>query len=758
MPQERKPDLTVSFAGVDETQGSPVAPLTASLDETIATPRSDSSNGAGPGRVAQRFPSIDGYQITGVLGQGGMGIVYRAVQIKLNRTVALKVLPAIVSTANPTMVSRFRREAEAAARLHHTNIIPIYDYGESSDGYYYAMELVVGKPLDELIHHFSDRDVSTASPVCLAETLMSLSLSPRPQPVPQSSTSSASLSKTSPSGRGRAYFRHVTRWMADAADALHYAHGQGIIHRDIKPANLVLSEDGRIMVADFGLAKKSDEHSMTMTGSIVGTLRYVSPEQAMARRVPVDHRTDVYSLGATMYELLCFARAHPGEEEKEILGAVLSREPVAPRKVNPAIPAELETICLKALEKSPDARYESAKALADDLRRYSQDLPIAAKRPGPVRRAAKFVRRHKALVITSTTAVLLVAVTVSLAFARTALREQRIETLRESAQNYALLNRWADAEADLTKALDLRPHDVDTLLYMTWLKLERFKSAPKHAGERALKDAEALCSKMLAIDPNHVVALNYYGVALRRLARYDEAITALEHAVKLEPEKYSLWSNLGAAYAEAGNLEKAAELLGRGADVAGDQRDTWRAAAWRNLAVLELHLQDDHAVGHIANAIGCDKDDALTWAVRARIRMELAGSLDLESALDDAKFADRAAGEENPKTKRVLALAYLRNRRPERAIEQSRLAIELGDMPAINHLVMALAEARRNNPIGAQDQLAMAEQTWPEALRAPGAFVARAQGSELWIESADELIRLREEVKPILAEAGNGRP
>ncbi len=374
-------------------------------------------SGSGPSSMSagMKLPRIEGYQITGVLGQGGMGIVYKAVQTKLNRMVALKVLPAMVGSANPAAVQRFRREATAAARLHHTNIVPIYDFGESTDAYFYAMEFIEGRPLDEVIGQVSqkfdqtdsDGRHGTASPPTAA--VLAMAISELELPIPPRSDASSDGTFSGPisppvagtaSGlRGRAYYRQVSRWVCDAAEALHYAHGQSIIHRDIKPANLILSNDGRIMVADFGLAKSAGDGSVTRTGALLGTLRYLSPEQAMARRMRVDHRTDIYSLGATMYELLCFRPAYPGTDDKEILGAVMTRDPPPPRKFNQNIPAELETICMKCMEKSPDARYETARALADDLRRYINDLPIVARRPGAITRSLKFIRRRRAPVI-----------------------------------------------------------------------------------------------------------------------------------------------------------------------------------------------------------------------------------------------------------------------------------------------------------------------------------------------------------------------
>ena len=183
--------------------------------------------------------------------------------------------------------------------------------------------------------------------------------------------------------------------MADAAEALHYAHQQGLIHRDIKPSNFMLCRDGRIMIVDFGLVKTAGEHSVTATGSLIGTYRYMSPEQVGAKRIAVDARSDVYSLGASLYELLTLRPAFPATEQSELLRQILFDEPVRPRKLAPTVPVDLQTICLKALEKSPNRRYATAQAMADDLSFYLRDLNIVARPQGPVRRFMKLVRRRR---------------------------------------------------------------------------------------------------------------------------------------------------------------------------------------------------------------------------------------------------------------------------------------------------------------------------------------------------------------------------
>jgi eukaryotic-like serine/threonine-protein kinase len=202
------------------------------------------------------------------------------------------------------------------------------------------------------------------------------------------------------------YFRTVAQLGIQAAEALDYAHQQGIVHRDIKPANLLVDATARLWVTDFGLAQVQSDTRLTMTGDLVGTLRYMSPEQALAKRVVVDHRTDVYSLGATLYELLTLEPAFAGTDRQELLRQIAFEEPRLPRRRNKAIPAELEIIMLKALEKNPAERYATAQELADDLRHFLEDKPIRARSAGLARRLRKWGRRHPAWVAAAAAALM----------------------------------------------------------------------------------------------------------------------------------------------------------------------------------------------------------------------------------------------------------------------------------------------------------------------------------------------------------------
>ncbi len=333
------------------------------------------------------------------IGRGGMGVVYEAQQISLNRKVALKVLASELGLTSNS-VERFQREAEAAAKLHHSNIVPIYATGEQDGAYFYAMELIEGASLDRVLQQLRQERAHPAkdTPEPAAPTPKSPSAPPElactasyggPTQV-TSSSGNSSYSLTS----GSSYFDTVARMIADVADALGHAHKNGVIHRDIKPSNLLLCTDGRLSVNDFGLARMLEKPGMTVTGEFVGTPAYMSPEQITAGRVPLDHRTDIYSLGATLYELLTLERPFRGDGRDQVLAQILQKDPVAPRKIDKKIPVDLETICLKALDKDPDRRYQHAGEMAADLRRYLNRFAIMARRAGPVARAVKLARRH----------------------------------------------------------------------------------------------------------------------------------------------------------------------------------------------------------------------------------------------------------------------------------------------------------------------------------------------------------------------------
>ncbi|UCF14893.1 MAG: protein kinase [Phycisphaerales bacterium] len=327
------------------------------------------------------------------LGAGGMGVVYQARQISLNRQVALKILP-LGFAVDASAVERFRREARAAAKLRHRNIVTIHAEGAESTVCYYAMEMIEGHNLDSVIKSLraaksSDIERQGSSAPKISDNGYDRQTDDGPEP------SETACCLIDDHASTRKYFDRVARLISEVADALEYAHSEGIIHRDIKPSNLMLTDDGRLVLLDFGVARIIEERAMTVVGSLVGTPRYMSPEQIESDSRPVDHRSDIYSLGVTLYELLTLAWLFDGNTREKIINQIVNEQPRRPRQIDRHIPIDLETICCKAIEKEPHRRYQNAGEFTEDLRRYLQRRPIKARRVGPAGRAAKLVLRHK---------------------------------------------------------------------------------------------------------------------------------------------------------------------------------------------------------------------------------------------------------------------------------------------------------------------------------------------------------------------------
>jgi serine/threonine protein kinase len=330
------------------------------------------------------------YRIVREVGRGGMGVVYEAQQMSLARRVALKVLP-FAATLDARQLQRFKNEAQAAACLQHQHIVPVYAVGCERGVHYYTMQFIDGQTVAAMIAELR----RTSGPKTAAEPEPTSPYTPCPG---GGETVAVAALSTEHSTRSLAFFRSVAELGRQAAEGLDHAHQLGVIHRDVKPANLMLDSRGNLWITDFGLAHCQSQASLTMTGDLVGTLRYMSPEQALAKRVIVDHRSDVYSLGATLYELLTLQPVFAGTDRQELLRQIAFEEPRPPRRLNKAVPAEVEIIVLKALEKNPAERYGTAQELADDLRRFLEDQPIRARRPSLRLRVSKWARRHRTLV------------------------------------------------------------------------------------------------------------------------------------------------------------------------------------------------------------------------------------------------------------------------------------------------------------------------------------------------------------------------
>jgi len=332
--------------------------------------------------------SLGDFRIVRELGRGGMGIVYEAEQLSIGRRVALKVLP-YAAMLDRRQIARFQNEAKAAATIEHPHIVPVYFVGNDRGVYYYAMRLIHGQNLAELLHEL--RSPGSNGPEPRKDSSMESTLRGGVNTV----STDVIASRTS---RRSSFYASIAQVGVQVAEALEYAHGHGIIHRDIKPANILIDEVGDAWVTDFGLARIESEISMTMTGDLVGTLRYMAPEQIGANPSAVDHRCDVYSLGATLYELLTLEPIFEGKDRAALLRKIELHDPRAPSKLDSEIPRDLETVILKSLNKDPQDRYASANLLADDLRRFLTHKPIRAKRTPFTRRIRLWTRRHPIVV------------------------------------------------------------------------------------------------------------------------------------------------------------------------------------------------------------------------------------------------------------------------------------------------------------------------------------------------------------------------
>ena len=399
--------------------------------DVLADLESSATDGSSHGLPAEESPgrvsgTLGDYRLIREVGRGGMGVVYEAEQLSLRRRVALKVLP-FASALDSKQLQRFKNESLAAAHLNHAAIVPVYAVGCERDVHYYAMRFIDGQPLSVLIEELRRiegrdgtapvRPEGDAEASAMARALTSGRLgapSPgsggdevtavydpdgsSPSAVPSAPpTSSTGPSSAGTSTRSRAFFEVAARLGQEAAEALDHAHEQGILHRDVKPSNLLVDVPGQLWVADFGLARLQGDAGLTMTGDLLGTLRYMSPEQALARRVGIDHRTDIYSLGVTLYELLTLEPAYGGRDRQEVLRRIAFEDPRPPRRINPSIPVDLETVVLKAMAKDPSGRYATAQELADDLGRFLKHEPIRARRSTAWDRSVKWAQRRPAV-------------------------------------------------------------------------------------------------------------------------------------------------------------------------------------------------------------------------------------------------------------------------------------------------------------------------------------------------------------------------
>lgn len=538
------------------------------------------------------------YRIVREIGRGGMGIVYEAVQESLGRQVALKVLPQH-AVSKDSQTQRFKREAQAAARLNHPNIVPVFGVGEQNGTLFYAMQLIRGLGLDQVAAEVKRiRDLrppirtstkehdnqsnpaaaesSHSSVKDLAKVLVtgvetndvgqgqtSNGVSHFGQPNTDLGSSKTILKNTSGHNGSLTYWMRVAKIGEQVALALQYAADEGVLHRDIKPANLLLDLQGKVWVTDFGLATDLSKDGMTETGDIIGTIRYMAPERLRGVSSPL---VDVYSLGATLYELVTLEPIYGQLPREQILQAVSTVVPKRPRAVDSNIPQDLETIIQKALAKEPHERYENAKSLADDLRCFLENKPIKARRAQPVDLIWKWCRRNPAVAsLLTISSVLLIMLSIGL-WISNLIRRERDEAihqreLAELAQNTSnqLLVRTSLAEKEarirehLAKAVALQQSGREGQRFGS---LDQIRQAallqPSAELNRELVDSAIATLALTDIETevefkttlNSPSCFNHQGTQFVQIQSYDATNQSNQNGQRREESPYSDFSLL----------------------------------------------------------------------------------------------------------------------------------------------------------------------------------------------------------------------
>jgi serine/threonine protein kinase len=530
--------------------------------------------------VTDEAGRLGDFRIIREIGRGGMGVVYEAEQISLGRRVALKVLP-FAGVLDERQLKRFKLEAAAAAALKHPNIVSVYCVGCERGVHFYAMEYVEGQTLAAVVDGLKDEVRSTkdeeATPLPAGEDRVrevGKAASSPPYEAPNDSIRPSSFAlrpsamETSPvaafstdyTTNPQRFFRHVAELGIQAAEALHHAHEMGIIHRDIKPANLLLDHEGQLYIADFGLARLSTDAGMTLTGDMLGTLRYMSPEQASGAKL-LDERTDIYSLGVTLYELLALKPAFAENDRQKLIRQVVEQEPQRLRAINPRIPADLETVILKAIAKEPAERYASAKVLAEDLERFIRTEPIRARRATVPQKVIRWSRRHRGLVAAAAIVLVLstgLALAAALLFAME--RDRTVAALADSDRERTYATARLDVATglltlvgqQLASDLESIPHASKLQREILEKSLKFYEQLPQHdRDDRQLRFAQVRAMRSLSAVYGSVNdgALRHKGRGLLR-----QAISIQEELSENDPENTRYMRELGLLYSDYARL------------------------------------------------------------------------------------------------------------------------------------------------------------------------------------------------------------
>jgi len=473
------------------------------------------------------------FEILSLIGTGGMGAVFLARQLSLDRDVALKVISDI-SGGRGNSLERFKREAKVLAKVSHPNIVPIYEVGQDGPYSYFAMEYVKGTSLDRILSA-----IRSAAPGVKASQVMQECLQDR--------VSGSEDNRQTPGGTeiDADYIIAISRIIISVASALGYAHEKGVLHRDVKPSNILIDATGIPKLVDFGLARAETQQTITVAGEFFGTPSYVSPEQ-IRKPETVDCRSDVYSLGAAFYECFTLHPPFEGDTVNETLTRVISREAVPPKKYCPRLSADLNTVLLHALEKSPEDRYASAGDFTADIENVLDFRPIAAKRPSITRRAYKTLRRSPLKVAVIIALVMVVILGYVLAHTHTRASAERAFSLGRIKFD---AGEYEEALTYFEKSLRENPGNAEAYC----------KAGTCYHILRQFEKALEAYQNAIRLDPNFAAAYRGLGNVYVLLHRDEDAIEAYKRAIKITPKNTELYVGLADIYASADYPDKSRE-------------------------------------------------------------------------------------------------------------------------------------------------------------------------------------------------------
>ncbi len=697
------------------------------------------------------------------IGRGGMGVVYEAQQVSLNRRVALKILP-FAAVLDSKQIARFKNEARAAAQLEHSNIVSVFAVGVERGVHYFAMQYVDGQPLDRAIAEMREaagrrrNDLAqtpagdaTSAPEAIVDAVIA-------EDNFAAETACVRPTRTSmlvrQSDDRPEYFRTVVRLGIQAAGALHAAHEFGIVHRDVKPSNLLLDSDGKLWVTDFGLARFQTDATLTRTGDIIGTTRYMSPEQISGQNDLIDRRTDIYSLGATLYELLVLRPAFEDDDARTLLTRIQQDEPKRLRQLEPRIPRDLETVILKAMSKRRGERYRTAQRFADDLQRILDGRPTVARPPTLPQRVGRWAARRQRFVMAGAAVCLLALVGMVVSTVLIAREKNKAEQNFARAEQYFrdarevvdhLGARLAEQLSEVPGATQVRrdllrktlqyyrgfaeqtKNDpaLKTDLALTYSKIGTLASEVGSVEEaiEAHRSACELCKQLAAGEPTKreherrlAVCQNNLGLALSQSGRTEDARQSFEAAIRLQQELLEgagdneqyledlalSYNNMGLLKGKTGDeaaatvsFEKAIEIQERLLVADADNADRLRnlAASLNNLATYSLEKSPARTIELYEKVLGYQQKASRACPRDLEYRSDV--SLTYNNLGTAQMRAHQFSDAVRSYKQAVAAQRELVSLVPSNRAFQHRLAVDLNNLGLALYQLGQIADARQ---------------------------------------------------------------